>query len=111
MSRGPGVVQRQCLEVLRAAGGVPTDSVEIAARALGRTTITPSENASFRRALRQLARSGSVIDMGRGYRDGRRRWALPAAAAAEYRKLAGMYGERFVPAQNRHLLRGGGEAP
>jgi hypothetical protein len=63
---------------------VPTDSGVIAARALGRETITPSEDASFRRAPRQLAGSGSVIDRGRGYRDGRRRWALLGAAAAHF---------------------------
>lgn len=79
MSRGLGKVQQLCLSALAEQGGM-LDSIEIIGRALHKEVINDTEHASFRRALRKLAQRGKVVDMGRGFHDGRRRWALPDAA-------------------------------
>ena len=79
MSRGIGKVQQDCLRVLRERRG-ELDSISIVAVSLGRLEITPAEHASYRRALRRLAKLGQVVDLGRGYRDRRRRWAVPEVA-------------------------------
>ena len=73
---------RAVLDVLARVG--MTDSITVAAEVYGRQTVTPSEAVSVRRALRTLAKSGQVEDMGRGFRHGRRMWATPERAA-EYR--------------------------
>jgi hypothetical protein len=79
MSRGLGKVQQTCRDVLADEGAL-LDSIEIAGRALHKEVINDSEHASFRRALRKLADCRMVVDMGRGFRHGRRCWALPDAA-------------------------------
>jgi len=83
MSRGLGKVQRMCLEVL-AGQREEIDSIVIAAKALGKDEISDSEHVSFRRALRQLARAGKVVDMGRAYHNRRRYWALPEIAKRSF---------------------------
>ncbi len=80
MSKGPGQVQRSVLAVFEAAPNELLDSIEIAGRALGKYEIDDSEASSYRRALRNLAEAGAIVDMGRGWRDGRRRYALPEEA-------------------------------
>ena len=71
-------MQRAALEALR--GGM-LDSIAVAAQVYGHNRVTPSEAVSVRRALRLLVQAGQVEDMGRGWRTGRRMWALPDQAA------------------------------
>ena len=93
MSRGLGMVQRMCLSVLESHGD-HLDSIEIAGRALDKEVINDSEHVSFRRALRTLAERGLVVDLGRGFRDGRRRWALPEAAKRYFQDYERLFGRR-----------------
>ena len=80
MGRGPGRVERSIMPVFEAAPDEIIDTVEIAGRALGKQTISESEASSYRRALRRLAARRDLVDMGRRWRDGRRRYALPQRA-------------------------------
>lgn len=93
MSRGLGKVQRMCLDVLTEQEKM-LDSIEIAGRALDKEAINDSEHVSFRRALRKLADRGLVVDMGRGFRDGRRCWALPDAAKRYFERVESAFGRR-----------------
>jgi len=93
MSRGLGKVQRMCLSVLGSHGS-HLDSIEIAGRALDKEVINDSEHVSFRRALRTLAERGRVVDLGRGFHDGRRRWALPEAAKRYFEDYERFFGRR-----------------
>jgi hypothetical protein len=88
MSHGLGVIQRGCLEVLALNKSDVLDSIAIAGLVVGRQTITEAEHVSVRRALRKLAKAGLVIDLGRGFRQGRRHWALPETAAEWYRTIS-----------------------
>lgn len=77
MSRGLGHLQRECIRILGLCGmnsaeGIAVHSYERA--------VTESQIASFRRALRKLARRGQVIDMDRRWVGGVRIWALPSQA-------------------------------
>lgn len=80
MSRGLGRIQRACLDVFRRNPGKVLDSITIAGCVVRRNEITNSEHVSVRRALNKLAAAGLVVNMGRKYSDGCRRWALPDAA-------------------------------
>ena len=93
MSKGPGQVQRSILAVFDAAPDDLLDCIEIAARALEKRTITESEASSYRRALRKLADAGGIVDMGRRWRSGRRRYALLAAAERYNRRVRETFGE------------------
>lgn len=93
MSRGLGKVQRMCLDVLDKQEST-LDSIEIAGRALDKCEINDSEHVSFRRALRKLADRGLVVDMGRGFRDGRRHWALPDVARRYFERVEVAFGRR-----------------
>jgi len=93
MSRGLGKVQRMCMDVL-ANQEEMLDSIEIAGRALDKKVINDSEHVSFRRALRQLSAKRLVVDMGRGFHDGRRRWALPHAAKRYFDHYERCFGRR-----------------
>lgn len=93
MSRGMGLIERRLLAILKEPGETNLCQWEktsgkyntfwLAAEVYG---IQPDQNSfrcvseaqvsSVRRALNKLARQGVVIDCGRGWRDGRRRWAL-----------------------------------
>ena len=95
MSRGLGKVQRLCLDVLEERAKL-LDSIEIAGRALGKYEISDSEHVSFRRALRKLAARGLVVDMGRGFRDGRRCWALPDVARRYFERVEAAFGRRVA---------------
>jgi hypothetical protein len=98
MSRGLGKIQRMCMDVLANQESM-LDSIEIAGKALGKKEINDSEHVSFRRALRKLARAGMIVDMGRGFHDGRRRWALPDVAKREFDELRQLGFMCFVPHQ------------
>ncbi len=80
MSKGLGQVQRSILAAFDAAPGDLRNCIEIARWALEKRTITESEASSYRRALRGFADVGVIVDMGRKWHDGRRYYALPAAA-------------------------------
>ena len=104
MSRGLGKTQRACLLALESNPDAEMNSVAITAAIVGRSTVTPAEHSSVRRALRKLADAGLAIDMGRGYRSGRRHWALPEVARREYRRLADAGWRDGIPERNRYLL-------
>jgi hypothetical protein len=80
MSSGPGVVQRNIIAVFENYPDGILDSISIAALALDKAEITASEASSYRRALRQLAGKGQLVDVGRRWHDGRRWYALPVKA-------------------------------
>ena len=92
MSKGHGQVQRSVLAVFEAAPRELLDSIEIAGRALGVYEIDDSEASSYRRALRKLAGAGAIVDMGRNWRDGRRRYALPEGAGRYRRRVRETFG-------------------
>ena len=81
MSRGHGQTQRAILQVFEATPDELLDPIEIAGQALDKMEITESDASSYRRALRKLAQAGLLMDMGRHYTNGRRRYALPEYAA------------------------------
>ncbi len=81
MSRGPGSVER-CLQAILETADRPLDTIELAARAFdaaptadGYVLVTEAQVVSVRRALGRLKRKGKAFDLGREFRDGRRRWA------------------------------------
>jgi len=83
MSRGRGAVERAILDLFARhptrEAGVEWDTLSIACAVLGVVTtapITPAQHSSFRRALGRLVRQGELVDLGREYRDGRRRYAV-----------------------------------
>ena len=89
MSRGLGKIQRDCLEVFKLNDGELLDSIQVAIGVVCRDTITDSELASVRRALRKLAKAGLVVDMARrGWASNTRHWALPETAAEWYRTIS-----------------------
>ena len=80
MSKGPGQVRRSIRAVVEAAPNELLDSIEIAGRALGKYEIDDSEASSYRRAL------------GRNWRDGQRRYALPNGAERYRRRVRETFG-------------------
>lgn len=60
--------------------------------ALGSSTVSAAQASSVRRALRQLAEDGQAVDLGRGFHDGRRRWATPARAAEYLGRATQVFG-------------------
>jgi len=89
-----------CLSVLTEQDKM-LDSIEVAAIAVGRNGITESEHVSFRRALNKLKAQGMVVDMGRGFRDGRRNWAIPTVAKRYFDHKEKIFGKRFVDQDRR----------
>lgn len=116
MGRGLGIVQKKILDALATRGGL-MDSIEIAAIALGKDQISDSEHVSFRRALRNLADKGKIIDLGRGWTDGRKRWATPKVAEAYVGRVVGAFGKsspmgrRQVELIEKHKAKHGGVRP
>lgn len=111
MSRGPGIVERSILRVFGSDPDAILDSMEIAGRALGKRGITEAEASSYRRALRRLARRGTIADLGRGWRSGRRHYALPACAERYRERVRQTLGEEprmGRPLRGAHLLVSGG---
>ena len=100
MSRGLGKVQRMCLTVLTEQDRL-LDSIAVAAEALHRNLITEVEHVSFRRALNKLKAQGKVVDMGRGFRHGRRCWAIPRVAKRYFDHKEKIFGKRFVDQDRR----------
>jgi hypothetical protein len=95
MSRGLGKVQRMCLTVLTEQDRL-LDSIDVAAEAVHRNLITEAEHVSFRRALNKLKVQGKVVDMGRGFRDGRRCWAVPKVAKRYFDRIEASFGKRMA---------------
>ena len=93
MSRRPGIVERSILGVFGSDPDALLYSMEIAGRALGKRVLTEAEVSSYRRALRRLARRGTIADLGRGWRSGRRRYALPACAERYRERVRQTFGE------------------
>ena len=85
MSRGLGKIQRGCLAVFQSRKTELLDTLEIAAAVVGRDEITVSDQVTVRRALRNLAKAGHIVDRGRGYSDKRQRWELATAAKTSQR--------------------------
>ena len=95
MSRGLGTIQRHCLSVLTSQDKL-MDSITVEAIAVGRNEITEVEHVSFRRALRKLKAMGKVVDMRRGFRDGRRCWATPAVAKRYFDRIEKSMGQHLA---------------
>ncbi len=85
-------MQRSVLAVFEAAPDEMLDSIEIAGRALGKYEIDDSEASSYRRALRNLAEAGAIVDMGRNWHNGRRHYALPEVAERYRRRVRETFG-------------------
>ncbi len=100
MSRGLGKIQQMCLSVLTEQDKL-LDSITVAAKAVNRNEITDSEHVSFRRALRKLNAMGQVVDMGRYFRDGRRRWATPQVAKRYFDRIEIHMGRQMADSRRR----------
>ena len=92
MSRGIGKLQADILRVI--GDGKLHDAVDMACELAGRMECSISEVVSVRRALRSLAARGDVVDLGHGWRNGRKRWSNPAAAEAYRGRVAAVFGGR-----------------
>jgi hypothetical protein len=84
MSRGAGWVERAILDLFREHPDKNLSSIGIAALCLAIEEITDSQHSSFCRALRRLVRRGALVDLGRRWRDGRRRYRLPGSAPTRF---------------------------
>ena len=98
MSRGPGAVQRRLLDLLEGQDRL-IDTIELAALAFnvqpneaGQSVVADAQVVSVRRALGKLAKEGKVVDLGRHWRDGRRRWASPVAAERYHQRVKAVFG-------------------
>jgi hypothetical protein len=96
MSKGPGKIQRAILELFELEPENMMDSIEIAARVFDQNPVGQSETVSTRRALRGLADRGLLVDMGRHWRFGRRRWATPDGAAAYRARVERTFGKTAI---------------
>lgn len=106
MSKGPGRVMRQILEVLEDAGE-PIEAPTLA-------RIVGASEGSTRRALRSLAAAGRVACL--GYARGGQRWGLPEDVAARratwaevwppesQARAAAVMGERYARSVRRFLV-------
>lgn len=93
MSRGHGSVQRRILDLFKEQPEKLLDTVTIACALKGRDSCTVSEHSSAARALRKLVREGRLVDMGRGFRGGRRMFAMPDAARAYQDRVQRTFGK------------------
>lgn len=94
MSKGPGRVQRAIVDLFVADPEEMPDSIEITCRVFAVSECDPAQHVSVRRALRSLAKRGEIVDMGRAWHNGRRRWALPAQATAYHELVERTFGRR-----------------
>lgn len=95
MSRGLGIIERRALTVLhdREQAAVNSASaLDIAGQAEGLTAVPESTYRSYARALRSLVAKGLAADMGRGFRFGRRRYALPQVAEQDAARQVAVFG-------------------
>jgi hypothetical protein len=81
MSRGRGKVQRRLLDILNADDRA-FETFELTAQVFGvapdergQILVTDAQLVAVRRALQRLACERVIRSFGRGFRDGRRRWA------------------------------------
>lgn len=97
MSRGPGKLQRAILDFFEnpppGQDDMP-DSITLAGILHNVNPVPESAVVSTRRALRGLAERGLIVDMGRGWRYGRRRWATPERAAKYLKRVERTFGKR-----------------
>jgi hypothetical protein len=100
MSRGREITERAALEVLRAKGSAFVLEIAAAATAppdaTGVVVISNSVYHSFARALRSLAKAGLVVDLGRGWRAGARRYSMPDAADAHRTQTFRAFGKDAI---------------
>ena len=100
MSKGIGKLQREIIELFENNMHLMFDSLEITAivhELNAVATVTESQAVSTRRALRGLAKRKLIVDMGRGWRDGRRRWATPEQAERHRDRVRRTFGPSAVP--------------
>jgi hypothetical protein len=97
MSKGYGKMQRAILDVFEAKPDELLDTITIAALAYGENPVSNAQASSVRRSLRKLVDAGEVVDLGRGWRDRRRRFALPHKATEYRQRVADMTGARGAP--------------
>lgn len=94
MSRGPGKTQREILELFKREPDKMPDSIEVAAKLHGENPVPESKAVSTRRALRGLAERGLLVDMGRHWHNGRRRWATPEEAERYHERVRRTFGRK-----------------
>jgi len=70
------------------------DSIEIAGRVFDTQCINDSQHVTVRRALRALAKTDDVIDLGRAFRNGRRHWATRDKAEAYFARIGQVFGAK-----------------
>ena len=92
MSRGLGKLQRSALAEV--SSGELLSSIEIAGRVFATASVSLAQDSAVRRALRALAARGLLVDMGRGWRSGRRHWATPEEAARYHARVLAVFGRR-----------------
>ena len=92
MSRGFGAVQKRVLELFAASPDWMPDSIEVACAVFECNPVSISQVVSVRRALRSLAASCAIVGTQRIWRGGRRRWCLPARAAAHHERVRVVFG-------------------
>lgn len=97
MSKGYGKMQRAIIDVFEAKPDELLDTITIAALAYGENPVTNAQASSVRRSLRKLVDAGEVVDLGRGWRDRRRRFALPDKAEDYQQRVEQTFGPQGAP--------------
>lgn len=92
MSRGFGAVQKRVLEMFAASPDWMPDSIEVACAVFECNPVSISQVVNVRRALRSLAAAGAIVNMQRRWIGGRRKWCLPARAAAYHERVRIVFG-------------------
>ena len=96
MSRGLGKNQRAILKIFSSNPEQLLDSIEITGLVFEKQQVNESEVSSVRRSLRKLSNSGKLVDMGRNFHDGRKRYALPEYAEQYYDRMEKTFGKDAV---------------
>ena len=93
MSKGLGKIQRSVLEIFELNPDKSIDSISMTGLVFDKTEVSDSELVSVRRALRSLVKAGHLVDMGRGFRQGRRHYATPEYFEQYKKRLKSTFNE------------------
>jgi hypothetical protein len=67
-------------------------SIEIAGMVFETYEVSDAQDVAVRRALRKLRDAGRIVDLGRGFRMGRRHWATPERAERYFKAIDRAFG-------------------